>query len=79
MTPDTLRNVGLRCLPLPGFPMLPVGDFWWGKPGEIASVLMERLEKRSIEILKPATTRIGDAVKERDGFSRLAARQKGGQ
>lgn len=46
-TPDLERDTTLRILPLPGFPDLPIGAFWRGRPGEIISVLLEELGTRS--------------------------------
>lgn len=50
-TPDLEARPDLRLLPLPGFPKLPIGVFWRGKPGEVCQVLIELLAARSRRIL----------------------------
>ncbi len=52
-TPDLQGDKKLRVLPLPGFPPLPIGAFWRGSLGEIASVLVDELTERSRQILGP--------------------------
>jgi len=50
-TPDLEKNPALRVLPLPGFPKLPIGAFWRGKPGEAAQLLVSELAEHSKRIL----------------------------
>lgn len=50
-TPDLENNPDFRLLPLPGFPKLPIGAFWRGKPGEVCRSLIEQLTERSRRIL----------------------------
>lgn len=50
-TPDLEARSDLRLLPLTGFPKLPIGVFWRGKPGEVCQVLIELLAARSRQIL----------------------------
>lgn len=50
-TPDIEKDASLRVLPLTGFPALPIGAFWRGKPTELASALLEGLSERSRQLL----------------------------
>jgi DNA-binding transcriptional LysR family regulator len=47
MTPDLAKDPSLKVLPLTGFPALPIGAFWRGKPGEIMQVLLDGLKDHS--------------------------------
>lgn len=46
-TPELARDKSLRVLPLPGFPHLPIGVFWRGKPGEIPQAFLHELQSYS--------------------------------
>ncbi len=50
-TPDLENDPSVRLLPLPGFPTLPIGAFWRGKPGEITQALIEGLKEYSQKLL----------------------------
>lgn len=47
MTPDLEKKSGVKVLPLKGFPVLPIGAFWRGKPGEVTQAFIEELLLRS--------------------------------
>jgi len=50
-TPDLAGNPDLRLLSLPGFPRLPIGAFWRGKPNEVCRLLLDQLSARSRQVL----------------------------
>lgn len=50
-TPQLANDPTLRMLPLPGFPTLPIGAFWQGKPGEISQALIDDLVLHSRRFL----------------------------
>jgi DNA-binding transcriptional LysR family regulator len=45
--PGVKIPVGLRVLPLPGFPAVSVGMLWRGKPGALTQMLLDELRKRA--------------------------------
>jgi DNA-binding transcriptional LysR family regulator len=50
-TPQLENDPTLRMLPLQGFPSLPIGAFWRGKPGEISQALIDDLLRHSRRFL----------------------------
>lgn len=50
-TPDLEKDPTVRVLPLGGFPALPIGVFWRGKPGEVCQVLLDELARHSQVVL----------------------------
>ncbi len=52
LTPDLAKDPTLKALPLPGFPALPIGAFWRGKPGEITQSLIDGLKDYSQKLLE---------------------------
>jgi len=50
-TPDLEKDPALKVLSLAGFPSLPIGTFWRGKPGEITQALIDGLKDHSQEVL----------------------------
>ena len=52
-TPQLEKDSALRIIPLGGFPSLPIGVFWRGKPGEISRILIDELVSHSRRLLDP--------------------------
>lgn len=52
-TPQLEKDPALRIIPLGGFPSLPIGVFWRGKPGEISRILIDELVSHSRRLLDP--------------------------
>ncbi len=50
-TPDLAMDPTLKVLSLAGFPPLPIGAFWRGKPGEITQALIDGLKDHSQHLL----------------------------
>lgn len=50
-TPDLEKNPAFRLINLPGFPKLPIGAFWRGKPGEFVQYLLTELTSHARLIL----------------------------
>lgn len=50
--PDLAADRRLRVLPLKGFPVLPIGAFWRGKPGEAVEFLLHELAARAGAVLE---------------------------
>ncbi len=64
--PDLASDRRLRILPLTGFPVLPIGAFWRGKPGEAVEFLLGELAVRAAEILVAGSEARGGARRPRD-------------